>query len=130
MSVESLKVLICDDSAFARLKMSRVLQKCGVSEILEAADGEQAVEMYKEHEPDLVLMDIVMPRLSGVEALKGILAENSKARVVMASSVGTQENLKEAIDVGAFDFLQKPISDSQLEMLIKKGGKLCSSDND
>ena len=128
MSVESLKVLICDDSAFARLKMAKVLEKCGVGEILEAPDGEKAVEMYKEHRPDLVLMDIVMPRLSGVEALKGILEENSKARVVMASSVGTQENLKEAIDVGAFDFLQKPISDSQLEMLIRKVGKLCEAD--
>ena len=105
---------------FVRKKLSAVLNKCGVESISEATDGEQAVEMFKKERPDLVLMDIVMPKMTGVEALKAILAEDPKARVVMASSVGTQENLKEAITAGAFDFLQKPISDAQLEMLINK----------
>ena len=120
MSAESLKVLICDDSMFVRKKLSAVLNKCGVESISEATDGEQAVEMFRKEHPDLVLMDIVMPKMTGVEALKAILAEDPKARVVMASSVGTQENLKEAITAGSFDFLQKPISDAQLEMLINK----------
>ena len=123
MSVENLKILVCDDSLFVRKKITNVLRNCGVTELYEAADGEQAVEMYNKYAPDLVLMDIVMPRMSGVEALKLILADDPKAKVVMASSVGTQENLKEAINAGAFDFLQKPISDTQLETLVRKVGK-------
>lgn len=123
MSVESLKVLICDDSMLVRKKLSSVLSGMGVSDIFEAADGEQAVSMFKEHSPDLTLMDIVMPKMSGVDALKAILAADSKAKVVMASSVGTQENLKEAIKAGAYDFLQKPISDDQLKGLIARIAK-------
>ncbi len=123
MTVEEMKVLICDDSIFVRKKLAAVLKNCGVAEIVEAGDGEQAVQMFEECSPDLTLMDIVMPKMSGVEALKAILEKDPKAKVVMASSVGTQENLKEAINIGAFDFLQKPISDSQLEMLIKKLAK-------
>lgn len=123
MSVETLKVLICDDSMLVRKKLTTALKNLGVGEIFEAADGEQAVAMYKEHTPDLTLMDIVMPKMTGVDALKAILAENSKAKVVMASSVGTQENLKDAINAGAFDFLQKPISDEQLSNLVTRVAK-------
>lgn len=123
MSVESLKILICDDSMLVRKKLTASLKAMGVGEVIEAADGEQAVSMYKEHTPDLTLMDIVMPKMTGVDALKAILAVNSKAKVVMASSVGTQENLKEAINAGAYDFLQKPISDEQLKTLVSKLGK-------
>lgn len=123
MSVETLKVLICDDSMLVRKKLTTALKNLGVKEVFEAADGEQAVAMYKEHTPDLTLMDIVMPKMTGVDALKAILAENSKAKVVMASSVGTQENLKDAINAGAFDFLQKPISDEQLSNLVTRVAK-------
>lgn len=123
MSVESLKVMICDDSMLVRKKLTAVLTSIGVAEIIEAADGEQAVEKFKESSPDLTLMDIVMPNMSGVEALKAILAVNPKAKVVMASSVGTQENLKEAIKAGAYDFLQKPISDDQLKTLVARVAK-------
>lgn len=123
MSVETLKILICDDSMLVRKKLTTVLKNIGVAEVFEAADGEKAVEAYKEHTPDLTLMDIVMPNMSGVDALKAILAVNPKAKVVMASSVGTQENLKDAINAGAYDFLQKPISDDQLKALIAKIAK-------
>lgn len=120
MSVGSLKVLICDDSMLVRKKLSSSLKNIGVGEVLEAADGEQAVEMHKKHDPDLTLMDIVMPKLNGVDALKAILANDPTAKVVMASSVGTQDNLKDAINAGAFDFLQKPIGDDQLKALVEK----------
>lgn len=120
MSVGSLKVLICDDSMLVRKKLSSSLKNIGVGEVLEAADGEQAVEMHKKHAPDFTLMDIVMPKLNGVDALKAILANDPTAKVVMASSVGTQDNLKDAINAGAFDFLQKPIGDDQLKALIEK----------
>lgn len=123
MSVESLKVLICDDSMLVRKKLTNALKGMGVSEVYEAADGEQAVAVFKEKMPDLTLMDIVMPKMTGVDALKAILAADSKAKVVMASSVGTQENLKDAINAGAFDFLQKPITDEQLKHIIDKLSK-------
>ena len=95
----------------------------GITQIFEAADGEQAIAAYKEHLPDITLMDIVMPKVDGVAALKAILEVNPKAKVVMASSVGTQENLKEAIKAGAFDFLQKPISEEQIKTLISKAAR-------
>ena len=123
MSAESLKVLICDDSMLIRKKLKTSLAAMGVSEVFEASDGEQAVNVYKEKSPDLTLMDIVMPKMSGVDALKAILATDSHAKVVMASSVGTQENLKDAINAGAFDFLQKPVTDDQLKALITKISK-------
>ncbi len=123
MSAESLKVLICDDSMLIRKKLKTSLAAMGVSEVFEASDGEQAVSVYKEKSPDLTLMDIVMPKMSGVDALKAILAADSHAKVVMASSVGTQENLKDAINAGAFDFLQKPVTDDQLKALITKISK-------
>lgn len=123
MSVETMKVLICDDSLLARKKTKTALNQLGVTQVFEAADGEQAIAAFKEHMPDITLMDIVMPKVDGVTALKAILAENPKAKVVMASSVGTQDNLKEAIKAGAFDFLQKPISEDQIRNLISKAAK-------
>lgn len=118
-----MKILICDDSMLVRKKVSASLKALGIAEVCEASDGEQAVEMYKKESPDLTLMDIVMPKINGVDALKAILAVNPKAKVVMASSVGTQENLKEAIMAGAYDFLQKPISEEQLKELVEKASK-------
>ncbi len=118
-----MKILICDDSMLVRKKLSVSLKKIGITEIVEASDGEMAVDMYKKESPDLTLMDIVMPKINGVDALKSILAADPKARVVMASSVGTQENLREAIMAGAYDFLQKPISEDQLKELIEKASK-------
>lgn len=120
MTPENIKILICDDSMLVRKKLTISLNSLGVRNISEATDGEAAVERFKEFRPDLVFMDIVMPKMSGVDALKAILAEDPAAKVVMASSVGTQENLKEAINAGAFDFIQKPVSDSSLKALIDK----------
>ncbi|MGN0666385.1 MAG: response regulator [Huintestinicola sp.] len=119
----SIKVLICDDSMLVRKKLTTALKALGINDVYEAADGEQAVSKFKEVSPDLTLMDIVMPKINGVDALKAILTENSKAKVVMASSVGTQENLKEAINAGAYDFLQKPITEDQIKALIEKISK-------
>lgn len=123
MSAEALKILICDDSMLVRKKLTNTLKKLGVGEVIEASDGEQAVEMHKAHCPDLTLMDIVMPKLNGVDALKAILENAPNAKVVMASSVGTQDNLRDAINAGAYDFLQKPISDDCLKTLIEKVSK-------
>ncbi len=125
MNINELKVLVCDDSILSRKKLKDCILSLGCAEVFEAADGEEAVTQYKENAPDLVFMDIVMPKKDGIEAVTEILKVNSKAKVVMASSVGTQSFLKDAIKAGAFDFLQKPFDPEQVKKLINnvcKGG--------
>lgn len=125
IDISELKVLICDDSMLIRKKMHTLLEKYGVKHIYEAGDGEISVATYKLAKPHITFMDIVMPKMTGVEALSAIKKENPDAIVIMASSVGTQANLKEAIEAGAYDFIQKPVDDEQfVKMLdtIVKGG--------
>lgn len=117
------KVMVCDDSIFVRKKMRNILALLGVNNVIEAEDGQQAVDKYKAETPTLVFMDIIMPEKDGIEALSEIMAFDSGARVVMASSVGTQKNLKEAITAGAYDFLQKPIEATDIARIIKKASK-------
>ncbi|MGN1416521.1 MAG: response regulator [Oscillospiraceae bacterium] len=123
MSLENMTVLICDDSLLARKKMVTFIKSLGVGTVVEAGDGEASVNMYKNHLPDVTFMDIVMPKVNGVDALKQILKINPDAKVIMASSVGTQENLKEAITAGAYDFLQKPLEENQVKNIIEKLAK-------
>lgn len=120
MTTNNLKVLICDDSMLVRKKMKEILENCECTDILEAEDGEVAVQMCKEHKPDMVLMDIVMPTKDGLTALSEIVAMDPSIKVVMASSVGTQANLIKSIKMGAYSFLQKPISLDAMSELIGK----------
>lgn len=114
MKISDMKVLVCDDSILVRKKFKDLFAKVGCSTVLEASDGEQAVAMFQEHKPDVVFMDIIMPKKTGLEALREIRSHDPDAKVVMASSIGTQSHLKEAVNVGVFDFLQKPIEDEQV----------------
>lgn len=116
----SLRVLICDDSILIRKKLRDTLEKCKCEEIFEAENGNVAVELVKVNNPDLIFMDIIMPDKDGIEALKEIMEMNPNAKVVMASSVGTNEHLKKAIENGAYDFIQKPISLESITNLIEK----------
>ncbi len=125
MNINELKVLVCDDSILSRKKLKDCILALGCAETFEAADGEEAIAQYEANKPDLVFMDIVMPKKDGIEAVKEILKIDSSAKVVMASSVGTQSFLKDAIKAGAFDFLQKPFDPEQVKRLIEivcKGG--------
>lgn len=115
-----LRVLICDDSVLIRKKLRSTLEKCKCEEIFEAENGNVAVELVKVNNPDLIFMDIVMPDKDGIEALKEIMEINPNAKVVMASSVGTNDHLKEALENGAYDFIQKPISLEAIANLIEK----------
>lgn len=115
-----LSVLICDDSILIRKKLRSTLEKCKVGEIYEAENGNVAVEVAKEKSPDLILMDIVMPDKDGIEALEEIMAHNPNVKVVMASSAGTKDHLKKALEKGAYDFLQKPISLEAITNLVEK----------
>jgi two-component system chemotaxis response regulator CheY len=123
MTVQDLKILICDDSMFARKKLNMTVTGFGVKEIYEAADGEEAVQKYFEHKPDVVFMDIVMPKVTGLDALKQIIEKDPDAKVIMASSVGTQGHLKEALKAGAADFLQKPIADEDARKVLENAAK-------
>ncbi len=123
MKIEEMKVLVCDDSMFARKSLVMFIKSLGVENVFEAADGQQAIDAYAEHKPDLVFMDIVMPVVTGIDALKKIRENDPNAKVIMASSVGTQNHLKAAIKAGASDFLQKPISNDQVKQTIENVAK-------
>jgi two-component system chemotaxis response regulator CheY len=118
MAENSLKVLICDDSILMRKKLKDSLASCGCLDIIEATDGEKAVDMYKENNPNLVFMDIVMPIKDGIKAVEEIREFDKKAKVVMASSSGTKEHLRKAIEAGAFEFIQKPWEQEQIAKII------------
>ncbi len=112
--------LLCDDSTVVRKMLRHILSDSLVGTIFEAVDGNQAVEMYRLHRPDIVFMDIVMPGKTGIQALTEIRAHDPSARIVMASSTGTTKNLKMAIDSGASDFIQKPFEREIVLKLIRR----------
>ena len=120
MNEKTYSVLVCDDSAVIRKTLRFILEEWGVKNIFEGRDGSESVELYREHHPDLVFMDIVMPEKSGLEALVEIREEDPSARVVMASSTGTKKNLMTAIDAGAFDFIQKPFEKDVIHTLLRR----------
>lgn len=125
MTLETIKILICDDSILARKKLKDFLISVGCTQILDAADGQMAVDTYKAQKPDIVFLDIVMPVKDGITAVKEIIDFNPAAYIIMTSSVGTQENLKEALKAGAKDFIQKPLDNNQIQHVLEtkvKGG--------
>ncbi len=120
MKIEEMRIMVCDDSMLSRKKIKDFLGTLGCTDVIEAADGAIAIENFEKFKPDLTLMDIVMPNLNGVNALEYIKKHHPDAKVVMTSSVGTQETLKDAIKLGATDFLQKPIDYDILKSLIER----------
>jgi len=104
----SKKILLVDDAAFMRKMIKDTLSKNGYTELYEAVDGADAVEKYGEIEPDLVIMDITMPNMDGLEALKTIRAKNGNANVVMCSAMGQESMVMDAVRSGAKDFIVKP----------------------
>ncbi len=102
------KILIVDDAAFMRMMVKDTLAKGGYTDVHEAVDGADAVEKFKELQPDLVIMDITMPNMDGLEALKAIKAEKPESNVVMCSAMGQESMVIDAIKSGAKDFIVKP----------------------
>lgn len=103
-------ILICDDAAFMRMMIKDILTKNGYNVVGEAENGLKAVEKYQETKPDLVLMDITMPEMDGIQALKKIKQADPNASVVMCSAMGQQAMVIESIQSGARDFYRKTIS--------------------
>ena len=102
------KVLIVDDAAFMRIKLKDILEKNNYEVVGEAENGIEAIEKYKEVSPDIVTMDITMPEMDGVEALKEIKAFDPNAKILMCSAMGQQSMVMDAIRAGAVDFIVKP----------------------
>ena len=113
-------VLIVDDAAFMRMMIKDVLGKNGYDVAGEAENGQKALEKYKELKPDLVLMDITMPEVDGITAMKNIRSEDSSAKVVMCSAMGQQAMVIEAIQAGAKDFIVKPFQAERVLEAVKK----------
>jgi two-component system chemotaxis response regulator CheY len=107
-------VLICDDAVFMRTMLSDILSNAGFSVVGQAQTGSEAVAKYKELQPDLVTMDIVMPDMGGIEAVRAIVAEFPDAKILMCSAMGQQSLVVEAIQAGARDFVVKPFQPSRV----------------
>ncbi len=102
------RILIVDDTLFMRTLLRNILFSGGHNIVGEAGDGAEAIEKYKELKPDLVTMDVVMPKLNGIEALKGIKGFDGNARVIMCTAVGQEQMVKLAIKNGARGYIVKP----------------------
>ncbi len=115
------KILVVDDSAFARMRTAKLLADNGF-EVEEAANGAEAVRKYQQVRPTLVLMDITMPVMDGLQALREIKRQDASARVVMCSALGQKSVVLEAIKAGAVDFLVKPLQPQRLLDVVRKHG--------
>ncbi|MCI6165857.1 MAG: response regulator [Lachnospira sp.] len=113
-------ILICDDAAFMRMMIKDILTKNGYNIAGEAENGVKAVEKYAEVKPDLVLMDITMPEMDGIEALKRIKAADPNASVIMCSAMGQQAMVIESIQSGAKDFIVKPFQADRVIEAVQK----------
>jgi two-component system chemotaxis response regulator CheY len=121
------RVLIADDAAFMREMLRDILTQSGFEVCAEAADGNEAVACFEEHDPDLVTLDIVMPRKSGLDALRDIISRDPEACVVMCSALGQEALVMEALESGAKDFVVKPFkADHVIEVIQKALDKAAS----
>ncbi len=118
MNLKDAKILISDDSILVRSQLKDILSSMGVNSIIEASNGQEAVERYQEHSPDIVFLDIIMPVKDGHAAISEIKEINPDADIVIVSSVGTQSQLRQAIQLGAKDFIQKPVNSWQIESIL------------
>jgi two-component system chemotaxis response regulator CheY len=107
-------VLVCDDAIFMRTMISDILTQAGYEVVGEAETGAEAVERYRALKPDLVTMDIVMPDMSGIDAVREICRTDPEAKILMCSAMGQQALVVEAIQAGAKDFVVKPFQPSRV----------------
>jgi two-component system chemotaxis response regulator CheY len=119
------RVLIVDDALFMRNMLRNIFSESGFDIVGEAQNGNEAIEMYQQLKPDLVTMDIVMPELNGIEALKQIMSVDSGAKIVICSALGQETLIMEALEAGARDFIVKPFKPPKV---IEVAQKVLSSD--
>ncbi|WAM33440.1 response regulator [Caldicellulosiruptor morganii] len=116
----SKRILIVDDAAFMRMMLKDIITKNGYEVAGEAENGLKAVEMYKELKPDLVMMDITMPEMDGIQAVREIKKIDPQAKIIMCSAMGQQAMVIESIQAGARDFIVKPFQADRIVEAIKK----------
>ena len=114
------KILLVDDAAFMRKMIRDTLSKNGFTDLYEAVDGADAVEKYSEIKPDLVIMDITMPNMDGIQALQAIKARDPGAKVIMCSAMGQEAMVVQAIKEGAMDFIVKPFKPDRILQTVTK----------
>ena len=114
------RVLVIDDSSFMREQIKTILIELDHKVVGEAQNGKEAINQYKIVKPDLTIMDIVMPEMTGIEAVKGIREYNSDAKIIMCSSMGQKNMVVEAIKAGAIDFVIKPFNIERFKEAIMK----------
>ena len=113
-------ILICDDAAFMRMMIKDILTKNGYNVVGEAENGAMVVDMYEELHPDLTMLDITMPEMDGIQALKSIKSAHPEANVIMCSAMGQQAMVIEAIQSGAKDFVVKPFQAERVLEAVRK----------
>lgn len=114
------RILVCDDSAFMRMMLKRVLVENGYEVVGEAGDGMEAVQLYRQHKPDLITMDITMPKMDGIQAVTHIHEEDPLVRIIMVTALGQRAIITDALKAGASDFIVKPFDNIQVIETIKK----------
>lgn len=117
MSKETVKILIADDSAFMRNVLKNILENNGFKNFVEASDGKEALEKIKSEKPDLILLDVIMPNVDGIEVVKEI---GKQYKVVIISAVGQEKVVKEAEDYGVKGYIIKPFDNNQVVQVINK----------
>lgn len=115
--------MIVDDAAFMRMALKKILVHLGVDVIAEAENGLSAIQKFKETRPDIITMDITMPEMSGIEALKEIRKISSDVRVIMVSAMGQETYVREAVINGAKDFIVKPFKEETVKATIESALK-------
>lgn len=116
-----MKVMIVDDAAFIRMSLKKILDDSDLDcTYVDASTGAEAIEMYKATNPDLVIMDITMPEMDGITAVRKIREIDKRARIIMCSSIGYQEKVVDAITAGALDFIVKPYEKGKIIATVKK----------
>ncbi|MFV0498328.1 MAG: response regulator [Candidatus Fimivivens sp.] len=114
------KIMIVDDAVFMRMMIKNSLTSNGYTNLLEAADGQIAVDTYKAEKPDLVIMDITMPNMDGIQSLQAIKEYDPDAMVIMCSAMGQESMVVDAIRFGALDFIVKPFKPDRILQTVKK----------
>jgi two-component system, chemotaxis family, chemotaxis protein CheY len=114
------KILIVDDAKFMRMTLSTILLKANYEVVGEAENGKDAIRLYNQLKPDLVTMDITMPEMNGIEALRQIVSNDRDAKVIMCSAMGQQKMIVESIESGAKDFILKPFDENRVLEAIKR----------
>lgn len=123
MDVPAARVLVVDDAVFMRRRLREILEGAGYAVVAEGEDGSELLGLYEAHRPDLVTLDMIMPRVTGLEALRDLKTRHPEARVVVCSSISHEGAILEAISLGARDYVLKPVTPEKLLDALEKALK-------